>query len=312
MSGATVRAVNYQALLDEIASEVRGLPVRGDVARYIPELSCVEPDQFGLALRRQDGTCFGGGDWETRFSVQSMAKVLILAMACGIDHEQVWSRVGVEPSGDPFNSLVQLEFEAGIPRNPLINAGALVICDVLLTVLDDPLEQLLSFVRALAGEPSIDFDRAVANSELETGSRNRALAHFMKSFGNIHHSVDEVLTFYVHVCALSMSCREVVTAFSFLAEHGLNMPGKDRVVTHAQVRRLNAIMLTCGFYDESGDFAFHVGLPGKSGVGGGIVAVCPGRFTAAAWSPRLGTKGNSILATEALRRLAQRSNASVF
>lgn len=304
--------MNYQALLDEIADDVRALPTEGDVARYIPELARVEPDQFGLALRRQDDTTFGAGDWNTRFSLQSMAKVLLLALACSLDNERVWSRVGVEPSGDPFNSLVQLEFEGGRPRNPLINAGALVVCDILLSLLDDPRAELLGFVRSLAGEPSIDFDRAVAQSELDTASRNRALAHFMKSFGNIEHSIDEVLGFYVHACSLSMSCNEVVQAFSFLAEHGVNMPADDRVLTVEQVRRLNAIMLTCGFYDESGDFAFHVGLPGKSGVGGGIVAVCPGRFTAAAWSPRLGAKGNSIRATEALRRLAQRSNASVF
>lgn len=304
--------MNYQALLDEITEAVRALPVSGEVARYIPELARIDPEQFGIALRRQDGVTFGAGGWEERFSLQSMAKVLLLALACSLDNERVWSRVGVEPSGDPFNSLFQLEFEEGCPRNPLINAGALVICDVLLTLIDDPHGALLSFVHALTGDDTIGFDHAVARSELETGSRNRALTHFMKSFGNIEHSVDDVLDFYVHACSLAMSCNEVVQAFSFLAEHGLNMPSGDRVLTVAQVRRLNAIMLTCGFYDESGDFAFHVGLPGKSGVGGGIVAVCPGRFTAAAWSPRLGPKGNSILATEALRRLAQRSNASVF
>lgn len=304
--------MNYQALLDEITGEVRALPVRGDVAHYIPELARVDPNQFGIALRRQDGATFGAGDWQTRFSLQSMAKVLLLALACSLDNDRVWSRVGVEPSGDPFNSLVQLEFEAGMPRNPLINAGALVVCDILLELLDDPKAELLAFVRRLVEDASIDFDEAVAQSELETGHRNRALAHFMKSFGNIHQSVEAVLDFYVHACALCMSCDEVVQAFSFMAEHGLNRPSEARVLTVPQVRRLNAIMLTCGFYDESGDFAFHVGLPGKSGVGGGIVTVCPGRFTAAAWSPRLGDKGNSILATEAMRRLAQRSNASVF
>jgi len=304
--------VNYQALLDEIADEVRALPVRGDVARYIPELARVPPDSFGMALRRQDGATFGSGDWNRRFSLQSMAKVLLLALACSLDNDRVWSRVGVEPSGDPFNSLVQLEFEEGMPRNPLINAGALVISDILLELCGDPKAELLKFVRTMAGSPTVDFDEAVAQSELESGSRNRALTHFMKSFGNIEHSVDVVLDFYVHACALAMSCNEVVQAFSFLSEHGVNRPNEDRILTVPQVRRLNAIMLTCGFYDESGDFAFHVGLPGKSGVGGGIVAVCPGRFTAAAWSPRLGSKGNSILATEALRRLTQRSNASVF
>lgn len=304
--------MDYAALLDEIADEVRELPPRGDVARYIPELARVEPDQFGLALHCIDGREFGAADCETRFSAQSMVKVLTLALACSRAPEAVWQRVGVEPSGDPFNSLVQLETEDGRPRNPLINAGALVVCDMLLTLLEDASAELLAFVRELANEPSLDFDRAVARSEYETGARNRAVTHFMKSFGHIDNDVEAVLDFYVHACSLSMSCVEAARIYGFLAAHGYCHHAGRRVLSVTQVRRLNALMLTCGFYDEAGDFAFHVGLPGKSGVGGGIVAVCPGRFSIAAWSPRLGDKGNSIGATEALRRFAQRSNASVF
>ncbi len=304
--------MNYQALLDEIAEEVRALPIAGDVAGYIPELAEVEPDQFGLAIRLTDGTTYGAGDCDVPFSAQSMVKVLLLALAVSIDPEEVWSRVGVEPSGDPFNSLVQLESENGRPRNPLINAGALVVCDVLLGHLRSPKTELLSFVRELGGLDHVDFDPAVARSELDTGARNRALTHFMASFGNVKHDVESVLDFYVHACAIAMSCTDVVRTYSFLAEHGECTAAGRRILSVTQVRRLSALMLTCGFYDEAGDFAFHVGLPGKSGVGGGIVAVCPGRFTAAAWSPRLGLKGNSILATEALRRLARRSDASVF
>ncbi|MEM6289789.1 MAG: glutaminase [Myxococcota bacterium] len=304
--------MDYQALLDAITEEVRNLPVQGDVARYIPELAEVDPTRFGLALRLLDGTTFGAGDCRVGFSVQSMVKVLLLALAVSVDADEVWSRVGVEPSGDPFNSLVQLESENGRPRNPLINAGALVVCDILLGHLRDPKAELLAFVRELGGLDHIDYDASVARSELQTSARNRALTHFMASFGNVKHDVEAVLDFYVHACAVAMSCDDVVRTYSFLAEHGVCTAAGRRVLSVTQVRRLSALMLTCGFYDEAGDFAFHVGLPGKSGVGGGIVAVCPGRFTAAAWSPRLGAKGNSILATEALRRLARRSDASVF
>ncbi len=304
--------MDHQVLLEDIASELAKLPSQGAVAQYIPELASVDPGHFGMAVRCVDGRTATVGDADQRFSIQSMAKVLSLALACSRDPEAVWSRVGVEPSGDPFNSLVQLESESGIPRNPLINAGALVVSDVLLDLLEHPKQDLLSFVRELGGIATLGYDSRVARSELDTAARNRALTHFMRSFGNIRHDVESVLDLYVHKCALAMSCREIVQVFGFLADHGRCVAPQRRMLSTQQVRRLNALMLTCGFYDESGDFAFHVGLPGKSGVGGGIVAVCPGKFTVAAWSPRLGPKGNSVLATEALRRFARRSDASVF
>lgn len=304
--------VDLQGILDEIVEELRALPPNGAVAAYIPELARVDPTRLGIAVRCVDGTSFGAGDCDERFSIQSIAKVLSLALACSIDPSAVWSRVGVEPSGDPFNSLVQLEYESGIPRNPLINAGALVVSDVLLGLLPDPKADLLGFVQELAGIENLDYDRRVALSELETGGRNRSLAHLMQSFGNIAHEVEQVLELYVHECSIAMSCAEVARTFSFLADGGRCEDVGRRILSGQQVRRLNALMLTCGFYDEAGEFAFRVGLPGKSGVGGGIVAVCPGRFSVAAWSPRLGPKGNSVLATEALRRFAVRSDASVF
>ncbi len=310
--GTKLGGVDYQGILDEIVSEVGGLPGEGAVADYIPELARVDPAKFGMALECVDGRSFAAGDYETRFSIQSMAKVLTLSLGCSINAEAVWSRVGVEPSGNPFNSLVQLEYESGIPRNPLINAGALVVSDVLLELLREPKRELLEFVRGLGGIDSVEFDPRVAQSEMQTADRNRALTHFMRSFGNIRHEVEQVLDFYVHTCSLAMSCQEVARTYSFLANHGVCVIASRRTLSVTQVRRINSIMLTCGFYDEAGEFAFRVGLPGKSGVGGGIVAVCPGRFTVAAWSPRLGPKGNSVLATEALRRFAQRTGASVF
>lgn len=304
--------MDLQAILEDIVEELRARPPQGAVAAYIPELARVDPDRLGIAVRTIDGRSFGAGDCDERFSIQSIAKVLSLALACSIDPSAVWSRVGVEPSGDPFNSLVQLEYESGIPRNPLINAGALVVSDVLLDLLREPKADLLQYVRELSGIEDLDFDARVARSELETGERNRSLAYLMKSFGNIKHDIEDVLQLYVHECAIEMSCVEVARTFSFLADAGQCQAVGRRMLSVQQVRRLNALMLTCGFYDEAGEFAFRVGLPGKSGVGGGIAAVCPGRFSVAAWSPRLGPKGNSVLATEALRLLAERSDASVF
>ncbi len=306
------RTVDLQALLEEIVEELRTRPPEGAVAAYIPELATVDPSRLGIAVRTVGGDSFGAGDCDERFSIQSIAKVLSLALACSIDPAAVWSRIGVEPSGDPFNSLVQLEYEAGIPRNPLINAGALVVSDVLLGLLQEPKADLLRFVRELSGIEDLDFDARVARSELETSERNRSLAYLMKSFGNITHDIEQVLQLYVNECGIAMSCVEVARTFLFLAAAGQCEAIGRRVLSVQQVRRLNALMLTCGFYDEAGEFAFRVGLPGKSGVGGGIVAVCPGRFSVAAWSPRLGPKGNSVLATEALRLFAERSDASVF
>lgn len=301
--------MDYQQILNDVAAEIASFPPTGSVATYIPELANVNPDHFGMAVQCVGGETFGVGDCDERYSIQSMAKILSLSLALTVDEDEVWKRVGVEPSGSAFNSLIQLERESGIPRNPLINAGALVVSDILLR-LDDPKAELLAFVRGLAGLESIEFDERVANSELRTADRNRALTHFMRSFGNIEHDVESVLDFYVHTCALAMSCREVAQTYSYLARDGA-CEGPTALLP-IQVRRINAVMLTCGFYDEAGEFAFRVGLPGKSGVGGGIVAVCPDRFTVAAWSPRLGDKGNSVLATEALRLFAQRTNSSVF
>jgi glutaminase len=242
-----------------------------------------------------------------------MAKVLGLALALSCANDEVWARVGVEPSGDPFNSLVQLEYECGIPRNPLINPGGLVVADILLSHLPDARADILAFARALSGAPQVRFDPAVAQSELDTAFRNRALANLMKAFGNIRNPVERVLDLYIHLCSLEMTCRQAARAFVFLADRGRSLSAAATPeLSIEQIRRINALMLTCGFYDEAGDFAFEVGLPGKSGVGGGIVAICPQRFCAVTWSPRLSDKGNSERGTRALQILTSRADASIF
>ncbi|MEM7607175.1 MAG: glutaminase [Myxococcota bacterium] len=303
--------MNYQHILQEVL-ESTSTATGGQVADYIPELAHVDASKFGIALRTVGGETFAVGDAQERFSIQSIAKVFALSQAITLDREALRERVGVEPSGDPFNSLVQLEYEGGRPRNPLINAGALVVCDILVERLADPKAELLEFVRNISGLPSIGFDEAVADSERRTTFRNRAHLNLMKSFGNIRGDVEAVIDFYVHLCSLSMSCEELVQAFLFLADHGRCLAMGKNVLGSREVKRLNAVMLTCGFYDEAGEFAFNVGLPGKSGVGGGIAAVCPEQFAVAVWSPPLNKKGNSVRGTLALAELARRTNSSIF
>lgn len=303
--------VDYQSVIDEIAQEIARQPPSGHVADYIPELSKIDGDRFGMALTYVDGGVYATGDVDERFSTQSIAKVFALALAMTRTPEEIWHRIGVEPSGNAFNSLVQLEYEAGIPRNPFINAGSIVLADILLSRFDDPTGELLALVRQLANESSIDVNRAVADSELATGYRNEALANLMKSFGNIHNDISDVLGVYASMCAIEMSCRELSQAFLCMADDQV-FSRAGLPITPTDVRRINAIMLTCGFYDESGEFAYGVGLPGKSGVGGGIAAVCPRDYAVAVWSPRLNHRGNSVLGTLALRRLTDLTGSSIF
>lgn len=303
--------MNYEEIVHNVFEEMRQEAPQGGVATYIPELARVNPDQFGVALRGVDGSHYAEGDSEQRFSTQSIAKVFGLSLALSRAPEEVWKRVGVEPSGDPFNSLGLLEVEEGRPRNPLVNAGAIVVSDILLSVCSDPVAELLALVRAMTGAEDISVDAAVAESELGTGNRNRAHAYFMRSFGNIHNDVEQVIEIYVQICAIAMSCSELARAFAFLADEGRSLP-RGFELTPQSIRRINAIMLTCGFYDEAGEFAFSVGLPGKSGVGGGIAAVCPDRYSVATWSPRLTKGGNSYLGTRALARLTTLSDSSIF
>ncbi len=303
--------MNFQQVLDEIAINIKTLTVKGCVSKTIPELEKVNPDKFGIHLNTIDNQNFSIGDSNEKFSIQSISKALSVALACSFLGENTWKRVWVEPSGNPFNSLVQLEYEKGIPRNPFINAGALVIADMLVTHLKNPKADFLAFVREIANSPNLEYDLKVAQSEKETGYRNAALTNFLKSFGNIENNVDTVLDFYFHQCAISMSCKELSHAFYFFANGGKTKDG-TRILSESQVKRLNALMQTCGLYDESGEFTYRVGLPGKSGIGGGIVAVYPNNFVVAVWSPRLNAKGNSDFGISALELLTTKIGKSIF
>ena len=303
--------MDLQALLDDLATQAAPLAVRGRVADYIPALAAVDPARFGIALATTDGQVLGSGDWRVPFSIQSVSKAFSLALVLARDGESLWRRVGREPSGNPFNSLVQLEVEKGIPRNPFINAGALVLIDRLLSLTGDSLGTLRDFLRCESGNGRLDCDPEVAASEAAHGHRNAALAHFMASCGNLENPVEQVLDHYFRQCALAMTCEDLARAGLFLANHGLRVDG-SRLLTRSEAKRLNAVMLTCGTYDAAGDFAYRVGLPGKSGVGGGILAVLPERGVLCAWSPALDAHGNSVAGVEALDRFTTRTGWSVF
>jgi glutaminase len=307
-------AANLERIVKEIADEMRRRPDRGEVASYIPELARVDPNAFGIAVIAADGSIAAAGDSDTPFSIQSVSKVFTLTLALGKAGDRLWRRVGREPSGSAFNSIVQLEFERGIPRNPFINAGAIAVTDLILSAHQprEALGEILRFMQFLAQDPSIGIDEAVAASEQRTGFRNIALANYMKSFGVLDNPVDLTLGVYFHQCAIAMSCKQLAMAGRFLAHNGRNPETDMSVVQPERARRINALMLTCGHYDGSGEFAYRVGLPGKSGVGGGILAIAPGKASIAVWSPGLDANGNSYLGRVALETLTKRLGWSIF
>ena len=303
--------IDYQSILNSIYNKVIQDKDKGQIATYIPELANVDKNSFGIHLQLISGETFSVGDSEKKFSIQSISKVLSLAFAMSKVGTDIWNRLDVEPSGHPFNHMSLLELEKGIPRNPFINSGAIVIADILVSLLDNPKEDFLTYVRDLTGDASIDYNYKVANSEKQTGFTNYAAANLLKSFDNLNNDVVDVLDFYFHQCSLEMSCEQLTKAFYVFANKGNCLFEKTRL-TKSQAKRINAIMLTCGFYDEAGEFAFEVGLPGKSGVGGGIVALLPNKFIISVWSPGLNERGNSKLGMQALELFTTQTNQSIF
>lgn len=303
-----------EAAVAEIAAQMKARTDRGEVADYIPELARVDPDRFGLCAILADGTLAKAGDAEEPFSIQSISKVFTLTLALGMAGDRLWERVGREPSGSAFNSIVQLEYEKGVPRNPFINAGAIAVTDLILAGHRprEALGEILRFVQFLAEDDGIAIDRLVAASEQRTGFRNVALANYMRSFGVINGPVDFTLGVYYHHCAIAMSCEQLAKAGRFLMLGGRHPTTGHAVVTPRRARRINALMLTCGHYDGSGEFAYRVGIPGKSGVGGGILAIVPGKASLAVWSPGLDASGNSHLGRIALEELSRRMGWSIF
>ena len=307
--------LDYQTILNEIYVEIQPFLQDGKVANYIPALSQVDPDQFAMSINLFDGRSFHIGNYRTKFSIQSISKVFTFTKALNLYSKKLYARVGKEPSGNPFNSLVQLEYEKGIPRNPFINAGAIVITDSLISHYkgsNSAFDNILSFIQNVTHNREIGFDTEVWHSEIAHGYRNMALANFMKSFGNLQNSVEEVVQTYFKHCAITMNTCELARSMLFLANHGVDPITQKELITINQAKRINAVMLTCGHYDASGDFAFHVGLPAKSGVGGGIVAVVPKLMGIAVFSPRLNSWGNSLVGTKALELFTTKTGLSIF
>ena len=303
---------DLSAIVADVVAQAGVAVDRGKVADYIPSLACIDSKHFGIAIVTPDGTVHAGGQADMPFSIQSVSKVFALTMALGRIGGDLWKRVGVEPSGSAFNSIVQLEAERGIPRNPFINAGALVVSDVMLGKAEprEAIGDLLRFVRHIASDETIVIDHEVASSEAATGFRNIALANYIKSFGDMDRPED-ALKVYFHQCALALSCQQLAMAGRYLMLGGRH-PDGGSVVAPQRARRILALMLTCGHYDGSGEFAFRVGIPGKSGVGGGILAIVPGKASIAVWSPGLNARGNSKVGSEALEMLAAKTGWSVF
>jgi len=304
--------MNYKEIIEEVYQNVKTSENKGKLPSYIPELANVNPEHFAIHLSTIDNFEFGIGNYTEKFSIQSIAKVLLLCLAFKIVGEKLWDRLGVEPSGTAFNSLSQLELDNGIPRNPFINAGAIVICDILITHLNHHKEDFLEFCRNISYNQDLNYSEKIVNSEKSVGYRNVALCNFIKSFGNIMNEPEEVLDFYYSICSLEMSCKELSKIFLFLANDDFRASNNTRILTMSQAKRINAIMQTCGFYDESGEFAFKVGLPGKSGVGGGIIAVHPNNYCIAVWSPKLNEKGNSYRGMKFLEDFTTKTESSIF
>lgn len=304
--------LDYTKILEDIYSKISEQSNLGKVADYIPELSKINPNQFGMSVCTNDNIEYIIGCGDKSFSIQSISKVFALALAYKVEGEKLWGRLGKEPSGTRFDSLVLLENENGIPRNPFINAGALVIADVLIENFSNPIDKILSFVQTLSGNPNIKINRAVQDSEIACANKNYAHTYFMKSYGNIHSNVDKVIEVYSAYCAIEMSCIDLARSFRLFSTGGCNPWNNEQILTKSQTKRMNSIMMTCGLYNSVGEFAYKVGLPAKSGVGGGVVGVVPNEMSISVWSPGLDESGNSLRGVKALEYFTTISEKSIY
>ena len=305
--------MNYQKVLEEIENEIQPFLNEGKLANYIPALANVDDKKFAMSIQLFDGTSYHIGDSNLKFSIQSISKVFTFTLALNHYGKDLYKRVGHEPSGNPFNSLVQLEYENGIPRNPFINAGAIVTADSLVSIYKkNTFDTILDFIKKTSNDETISYDEEIFESELANGFRNFALINMIKSFNNINNNIDEVIDTYFKQCSIMMNCSQLAKSMLFLANHGINPLTNEQIITESKAKRINSLMLTCGHYDASGDFAYKVGLPGKSGVGGGIVAVVPKKMTICVYSPKLNLQGNSLVGTIALELFTTKTGLSIF
>lgn len=305
--------MNYQKVLEEIEKEIQPFLNEGKLANYIPALANVDDKKFAMSIQLFDGTSYHIGDSNLKFSIQSISKVFTFTLALNHYGKDLYKRVGHEPSGNPFNSLVQLEYENGIPRNPFINAGALVTADSLISIYKkNTFDTILDFIKKTSNDETVTYDEEIFKSELAHGFRNFALINMIKSFNNINNNIDDVIDTYFKQCSIMMNSSQLAKSMLFLANHGVNPLTNEEIITESKAKRINSLMLTCGHYDASGDFAYKVGLPGKSGVGGGIVAVVPKKMAISVYSPKLNLQGNSLVGTKALELFTTKTGLSIF
>ncbi len=304
-------ARRLQPIFRDIAAEAVPLWREGKVADYIPALGRVAAEQFSLSLATVDGKLYEMGDTATPFSIQSISKLFTLALALDLLGNVVWDHLGRSPTNSAFNSLAWIETERGRPYNPFVNAGALAVTNLIIGRTATPTNAILHFVRDLARDDSVDIDFTVSDSERATCDRNLAIAHLMKSYGTIAGPVEMVLDVYCNQCAIAMTTRQLAVAGLTFAKSGVSARG-HRAIDATNAHRINALLAVAGMYDAAGEFAFRVGLPAKSGVGGGILAIVPGECAIAVWSPALDAHSNSLAGMRALEILSQRLKLSVF
>ena len=304
--------MHYETIFQEIYRELQSVEDEGHVADYIPELAQVDPDQFGVFLVTIDGEKHPFGDAEKRFSIQSIAKVFSFVLAYSRVKSDIWERMDLEPAGTPFNSLVQLEYDKGIPRNPFVNAGAIVVCDILVSELTSPIDEILSFIHELTPHRSIQFNPRVAQSEKETGFRNYALVNLMKSFKNIHNDIDPVMDLYFQLCSIEMSCRELAEAFLFLANNGVVPYSGQRILSPSRTKRTNALMQTCGFYDEAGQFTFKVACRAKAAWAAVSWRCIPSATASQSGAPGSTRKGTRTRGCSSWRSSPRKRNSPFF
>lgn len=302
-------------LLKSIIENNRKYASEGKVASYIPGLAKANPEHLGICVTTLEGKEFSAGDCDVKFTIQSISKVISLMVAI-LDNgtKNVFSKVGMEPTGDSFNSIMSLEVKnPQKPFNPMINAGAIATTALISgDSLEEKFEKIINFTRKVTGNDDININEEVYLSERATGDRNRALAYFMKSNSHIEGDVDEILDLYFRQCAIEGTCRDIARIAAMLANDGILPWSGERVISREVSRIVKTIMVTCGMYDASGEFAVHIGIPAKSGVGGGILAAVPRRMGIGVFGPALDAKGNTIAGIQVLQELSKELDLSIF
>lgn len=300
--------------LKGMVNEAKKHTYKGKVADYIPALAKANQNDLSVAIFHHDGTCISAGDVQEKITLQSVSKVLTLALALmDYGEEAVFSKVGYEPTGDPFNSIIKLENIPSKPLNPMINAGALAVTHMIKGEnAEVRFVRILSFIQRLAGNSSISYSEEVAESEYKTSDLNRALCYFMKQHGVIDEDVDELLTVYTRQCAIEMDCLDLARIGCVFAMDGIEPITGERLIPTHVARLCKTFMVTCGMYNASGEFAVRVGIPAKSGVSGGIMGAVPNRFGIGISGPSLDEKGNSIGGVKLLEMMSARYDMSMF